>query len=816
MITNYKKKFMITSINMEIIRIGQSLKFESSEVTIAKVLKTTITEEILLTTEKSIIKYIPLHTTYSKEVFQNETTALRILSGSSNIIEIKDFYQKSSFPPAGLIKLDYYERQSLLSLWKTHVFDEQQALQIIKDLLIALSSLEQQEIIHKNISLKNILVSEDFRFVLSGFRNSAFLQDLKRFDFKQVLANIEKTIHPALRPPDFYNEFSIEKFDIWSIGLVLYQLLFRTLPSNFANFNVQDPTLQKILLMCLNPNPLLRPAASSLLFHLQPLPQFVLRNSNEKASFPSSSIATACCFALADSETPPDLYFLQVLTLKSWMFSKKIPKILNLIYESSVNLTLISVKSLLLIHRLIISGPAEMMGSKDFLEKMLKMWTNPQKNKNDYYFSDYFCGLIREFCRVLIQKLNFHSKSNTCGNWKSTIGMNFVDEILSYLVKVVRISEGLTMGVGKTQNLNHFLMTQLLEESQRAMNLVNQVLSSNNANSEVFNSIIQRVGLLNNVAAPQEPDNEGYKSFNQEDKIELPIFAQLEISKKDSYLDERWKIRQEEIKIENLLAGGSSSAVYKGIFKFTPVAIKVIHGTYMGRSLETEFEREVTAMISLRHPNLVLFMGACKVPQMIIVSEFCEGGSLFSLLHEKKNIAISWKQKLKVLKDVARGMLYLHEAPSPILHRDLKSLNLLLVKPVTGPNDDIFIKITDFGIARVMEKNTELTGQMGTCHWMAPEVLSNQPYYLEADVYSYGIVVWEVIAREVPYNGINPMTIPMRVIKGERPNLGQIPSTCPESLKTLVRMCWDPTPAKRPDFNKVLDILEEIEANSFL
>ena len=116
MITNYKKKFMITSINMEIIRIGQSLRFESSEVTIAKVLKTTITEEILLTTEKSIIKYIPLHTTYSKEVFQNETTALRILSGSSNIIEIKDFYQKSSFPPAGLIKLDYYERQSLLSL----------------------------------------------------------------------------------------------------------------------------------------------------------------------------------------------------------------------------------------------------------------------------------------------------------------------------------------------------------------------------------------------------------------------------------------------------------------------------------------------------------------------------------------------------------------------------------------------------------------------------------------------------------------------------------------------------------------------------
>lgn len=292
------------------------------------------------------------------------------------------------------------------------------------------------------------------------------------------------------------------------------------------------------------------------------------------------------------------------------------------------------------------------------------------------------------------------------------------------------------------------------------------------------------------------------------------IFPPTPPASSPNYLENRWKVKPEDLVMEKVLAGGSSCTVYKGKYKCTPVAIKVMRGTFMGRSLEKEFEREVRAMTSLRHPNLVLFMGACKTPQMTIVSEFCAGGSLFALLHESKNIAISWKQKLKIIKDVARGMLYLHESPSPILHRDLKSLNLLLVKPVTGPNDNVFIKITDFGVARMLENNMELTGQMGTCHWMAPEVLNNQPYSLEADVYSYGIVLWEVVAREIPYNGTNPMTIPVRVIRGERPNLSQISSNCPESVKNLIRACLDGIPQRRPNFNQILDVLEKLDSGN--
>lgn len=94
-----------------------------------------------------------------------------------------------------------------------------------------------------------------------------------------------------------------------------------------------------------------------------------------------------------------------------------------------------------------------------------------------------------------------------------------------------------------------------------------------------------------------------------------------------------------------------------------------------------------------------------------------------------------------MMKDVARGMYYLHDNSPPILHRDLKSLNLMLADEVLSPNDRVMVKITDFGVARPMDESGKMTGQMGTCHWMAPEVINNQPYTLAADVYSFAIVM---------------------------------------------------------------------------
>jgi serine/threonine protein kinase len=803
--------------------IGKPIRFESEEVVIEKHLKTTATEEIFLTTGCEVVKYVPIYTRHALESYQSELGALKLLQNSSNIIELKNSYFIQSSPIIGLLKLEYCEEGSLLNLLKNHSFNEEQILQIMKDLLTAVARLEETGILHRSISLKNILVTNDYRFILSGFGNSVLLQGVKSLDSRTILSNIEKILHPYARPPDFKAGFSIEKIDIWSVGCVLHILLFREYPiQNQQVSSIQNETLLKILSLCLNPNPKLRPTALSMLFHIQQIYEFNLASCSSQLSFPSRSILKCCYYTLDDSVTTPDLYFIQTLTSKIWTSPEKVEKVLEVIRNFDKNLTISSIKILLLLHKIMISGPASTTNCADIIESVLKTWQNNKKNNNDACFCEFYSGLIRQLCRVLLDKINLHRKSGVPGNWKQMIDLIYLEDTLEYLLKVVKICEGLSMDKYGLQAINNFLKSQLIEECQKVIGIVNSVLNANNKFSQDFSDLVQRINTLSvNIEEPKvlinepvnKPPEPTIPDFSQYNQIpEFPQPNQYAIQVQENFLDNRWKIVKEDLITEKVLAGGSSCTVYKGKYKYTPVAIKIMKGTFMGKSLEKEFEREVTAMITLRHPNLVLFMGASKSPQMIIVSEFCAGGSLFSLLHENKNVMISWKQKLMIIKHVARGMLYLHEAPSPILHRDLKSLNLLLAKPVTGPNDSVFIKITDFGVARIIEKNVELTGQMGTCHWMAPEVLNNQPYYLQADIYSYGIVVWEVIAREIPYHGTNPMTIPMRVVKGERPNLAQIPTSCPEVLKNLVRACWDANPSKRPNFNQILDILEKVES----
>ena len=277
-----------------------------------------------------------------------------------------------------------------------------------------------------------------------------------------------------------------------------------------------------------------------------------------------------------------------------------------------------------------------------------------------------------------------------------------------------------------------------------------------------------------------------------------------------------WVIKETQLVQNEVIGGGSSCTVYKGTYKRTPVAIKILRSMVNGEHLK-EFSRELNALLHLRHPNLVLFMGAVFTPQLAIVTEFCAGDTLFRLLHQDKQIKLSWKQKIKMCRDVAHGMTYLHESEPPILHRDLKSLNLLLTEKVTGPGDGLIVKITDFGVSKFLDDSVSMmnTGQMGTCHWMAPEVLAGHHYSLPADVYSYGIVIWEIVCRETPYRGLNPTLIPYRVLNcNERPSMELLPASCPQALRALMVSCWQTDPGQRPTFPQILDVLEGIEVTA--
>jgi len=147
---------------------------------------------------------------------------------------------------------------------------------------------------------------------------------------------------------------------------------------------------------------------------------------------------------------------------------------------------------------------------------------------------------------------------------------------------------------------------------------------------------------------------------------------------------------------------------------------------------------------------------------------------------------------------VARSMDYLHSCN--LIHRDLKSLNLLV-------NQHFEIKICDFGLSRVIDRNQPMTANIGTVCWVAPEIFSNKKLYTEkADVYSYGVILWELLVRKMPFEDEEAFTIPLLVAKGKRPKM---PKEVPKGWDKLIKNCWHQKPAKRPSFSEIMTILEQ-------
>ena len=123
--------------------------------------------------------------------------------------------------------------------------------------------------------------------------------------------------------------------------------------------------------------------------------------------------------------------------------------------------------------------------------------------------------------------------------------------------------------------------------------------------------------------------------------------------------------------------------------------------------MSKEFKREISTLLKVRHTNLINFVGVCieqstekKLGKVLILTEYCYGHNLFHMLHEKLSIELSYKQRYKMALDIAKGMNYLHTNEPSIIHRDLKSLNLLLQEEVRSDTDHVQVKIMDFGLSR--------------------------------------------------------------------------------------------------------------------
>ena len=278
-------------------------------------------------------------------------------------------------------------------------------------------------------------------------------------------------------------------------------------------------------------------------------------------------------------------------------------------------------------------------------------------------------------------------------------------------------------------------------------------------------------------------------------------------------------ISSKDIPLGKNIGFGGSSEVFIGNYRGTEVAVKRLKILELNSENLKEFKREVSTLSILRHPNLVIFMGAIAEPSNIcIVTEYCAGGTLFNILHQKRELKLSWELRLKILLEIATGMNFLHTNNPPIIHRDLKSLNILLTDKIEKPTDLTSVKISDFGLSKIINRldssKEAMTGQLGTSHWMAPEVIRNTNYSNKADVYSFGIIIWEICTRITPYNDMNPQQISFYVtVNKGRPDKNVIPGNAPLELIKLMEMCWDDNPDNRPSFDEIIVYMKRIKNN---
>jgi len=264
----------------------------------------------------------------------------------------------------------------------------------------------------------------------------------------------------------------------------------------------------------------------------------------------------------------------------------------------------------------------------------------------------------------------------------------------------------------------------------------------------------------------------------------------------------QWKINKECLIFTKKIGKGNFGEVYDGEYLGTRVAIKKLF--FVNDELMQKYiEREMDTLTTLAHPNIVQFLGLCiELEDIYIITEFVPGGDLRAILKDLSQ-PIGWKVRIGIAKDLAAAMNYLHS--KNIIHRDLKSHNLLV-------GDGWKIKVCDFGLARPIDK-TKKTGEnpnymtiVGTNEWMAPEVMLGLEYDNKCDVFSYGMVLYELITRDKP---------PQRLVKNqfgfdEKAEKGNIPSSTPAELWELLILCADRNPENRPEFKEVLKKLNDI------
>ncbi|XP_061779782.1 raf-1 proto-oncogene, serine/threonine kinase a isoform X2 [Nerophis lumbriciformis] len=301
--------------------------------------------------------------------------------------------------------------------------------------------------------------------------------------------------------------------------------------------------------------------------------------------------------------------------------------------------------------------------------------------------------------------------------------------------------------------------------------------------------------------APAPAQRQRDTSFNSQDKNKI-----RPRDKRDSSY--YWEIEASEVYLHSRIGSGSFGTVYKGKWH-GDVAVKILKVTNPTPEQFQAFRNEVAVLRKTRHVNILLFMGYMTKDNLAIVTQWCEGSSLYKHIHVLET-NFKMIQLIDISRQTAQGMDYLHA--KNIIHRDMKSNNIFLHEGLT-------VKIGDFGLATVKARwsgSHQVEQPSGSILWMAPEVIrmqDNNPYSFQSDVYSYGVVLFELMTGELPYSLIATRDqIIFMVGRGYlTPDLSKLYKNCPKAMKRLVADCIKKSKDDRPLFPQILSSIELLQ-----
>lgn len=305
----------------------------------------------------------------------------------------------------------------------------------------------------------------------------------------------------------------------------------------------------------------------------------------------------------------------------------------------------------------------------------------------------------------------------------------------------------------------------------------NNIESARNENSDGEDSPAV-AALCQTVLATDDTDEEKDTIFQQ------------------SAIEGGWtEIPFKDLELGSQIGGGGVGIVYSGWYQDESVALKTLFDTRVTEELKQEYMDELLILSKLRHPNIVDFYGAAmKPPNLCFVMELCQY-SVFTLLHQTSE-ELNPKQMCNMLVGVASAMWYLHTRKPQVIHRDIKSANVLVA-------DDGKLKLCDFGLV-----STKIT-VAGTPSYMCPELLEKKPFSRKVDCYSFAILMWEMFSRVVPYAGLMPFEIKETVCVGERLEMPP-EARMPFEIQDLCERAWAQDPSDRPEFDEIERRLGEI------